>query len=70
MFILKAFSGSSEQQFLTLRRGRIMGQTRNLRALAGICEFHESYFWKLLLNPGGGGGGLPYEPDGDARRLA
>ena len=24
----------------------------------------------LFLTPGGGGGGLPYETDGDARRLA
>ena len=27
-------------------------------------------FWSLPKIPGGGGGGLPYETDGDARRLA
>ena len=37
---------------------------------AGKVELcHNSFF---LLDPlrGGGGGGLPYETDGDARRLA
>ena len=35
------------QPFLRLNQERIMGQKANLRALAGICEVHSSYFERL-----------------------
>ena len=33
--------------FLRLNQESIMGQKANLRALAGICEVHSSYFERL-----------------------
>ena len=27
-----------------------MNRKENLRALAGICEFHSSHFWRMRLN--------------------
>ena len=47
LFILKALSDASEQEFLILdvkTNTKIMGQTGNLGESAGIYEFHLSYF--------------------------
>ena len=32
-----------------LTRERIMGQRRKLKALAGMCEFHLSYFLEVVM---------------------
>ena len=40
-FLLKTFAVEEEH---VLTPERVMGKGGNLRALAGICEFHYSYF--------------------------
>ena len=46
-FLLKTFAVEEEH---VLTQERIMGQKGNLIALAGICEFHYSYFKRLWFN--------------------
>ena len=46
-FLLKTFAVEEEH---VLTQERIMGQKGNLIALAGICEFHYSYFKRLRFN--------------------
>ena len=45
--LLKTFAVEEEH---VLTQARIMGQKGNLIALAGICEFHYSYFKRLWFN--------------------
>ena len=40
-FLLKTFAAEEEH---VLTPERVMGKGGNLRALAGICEFHYSFF--------------------------